>query len=141
MAKKVDETPTDPLGNYRLPLQVSTGVWIGLDRSDVKFRVLLPSQLNRAFVAAHRRRITKGVAITKDGDVDVSAIELADAVDAQILAFAETCIVECSAPEVDLPSLNDTHPQAVSELFDKAVALAAEHGEETEEVAKKPVAI
>ncbi len=128
------------LAAYALPEQVSKGVWLELDRAPVKFLVKLPSRLNRAFMTTYNRIVTRGAQITKAGEVDMSGVDFQDALDGQTLAFFETCIIECDAPDVVIATLWDDYPEVVSELFDKAMELAEQHGEEIETQTEKPAA-
>lgn len=114
---------------YRTPEQVTQGVTLTLD--DVNFRVALPTEANIRYQRALAVRYAR-----TQGEVGVAQF-----IEYQLDAFLDTCILECSDPDLTGDVLRDEFVGGAVELFNQAQRLAGDLEADREDVVGKPLDI
>jgi hypothetical protein len=114
------------LERYRVPASVLEGVEIELPGSeDARFRVALPTESNRAFIAALQRQLVRRAAPAESGPPDFSVIDSLAFRDARIEAFREQCILEMPG-ELTRDQLGGEFWPALAALYERANDLATD---------------
>ena len=108
----------DKLSSYKLNSAYTEGVDFTLDEApDVIFRVILPGQYNRAYMADLYNSMD--IDVTEDGTVSRGESNLVETSKAQEIAFIDHCLVSIDGEPVPKDFLSE-YPKAVRELVEKA---------------------
>jgi len=108
----------DKLSSYKLNSAYTEGVDFALDEApDVVFRVILPGQFNRAYMADLYNSMD--IDVDDDGTVNRNAGNLVETSRAQEVAFMEHCLVSIDGEPAPEDFLTE-YPKAVRELIEKA---------------------